>query len=177
MNQIVFTKVSLPYGWMSNMSAYKVEYNGIVFPTAEHLFQWGRIKDEFANIKAKIVSLKNPIEAKQYIKREIENNPLILKHQMLSQVDVQWMFDVVTLKFRQHEDLLKMLIDTGNLPIYEDVTNRCNPQSSAMFWGAAECLRGDKNIQPFWVGNNHLGKVLQHVRGFIGMEIYAQNKK
>lgn len=46
MNVIAFTKVSLPFGWMSNMSPHPIVHHSCEWPTAEHLFQALRFRDE-----------------------------------------------------------------------------------------------------------------------------------
>jgi len=161
---IAFTKTSLPNGWMSNMANFSVEFEGITFPRSEHLFMWRRIKDEQKGIKARLLSINNPIHAKDYIKGEIKNNPSILKHQMLSEDDIKLMRDVVRLKLEQHPQLIRELLATSDKPIFEDVTARCNPESSALFWGAAECCRNDENIESFWIGKNILGEILMFWR-------------
>jgi predicted NAD-dependent protein-ADP-ribosyltransferase YbiA (DUF1768 family) len=165
---ISFTKVSLPNGWMSNMAHFAVEFEGITFPTSEHLFQWARIKDEFKSIKGRVPHIENPMKAKEYIKGQIKENPLILKHQMLSADDVNLMRDVVRLKLEQHPSLVQQLLETDDKPIFEDVTLRCNPDSSALFWGAAECCRTQEGIKPFWVGKNMLGEILMGLRSHFG---------
>lgn len=177
MKTINFTKARLPFGWMGNMSAFPVTFNGIIFPTSEHLFMWGRIKDEFAHIKARIPFISNPMEAKRFVKAQIKENPLILKHQMLSDSDVQWMKEVVRLKLQQHPSLLNELLQTVNAFIVEDVTARCNINSSDFFWGAAECLRDNVDgIEPFWVGKNTLGNIFMQLRcEFLNVEFSMNN--
>lgn len=161
---VTFTKVSLPNGWMSNMADFAVEFQGIIFPRSEHLFMWGRIKDEFINIKSRIPTINNPITAKQYFKTEVAKNSNIQKHQQQSEEDFCWMKEVVKLKLEQHPQLIDMLLGTGTDVIYEDVTARCDPNSSALFWGAAECGRNNSEVESFWIGKNSLGQILMDLR-------------
>lgn len=35
-HDVSFTKVALPYGWLSNMSPHPILYYGDLYPTAEH---------------------------------------------------------------------------------------------------------------------------------------------
>jgi len=37
MNEIAFTKTTLPFGWLGNMSLYPIVYKGKIFRTSEGL--------------------------------------------------------------------------------------------------------------------------------------------
>lgn len=156
-NIISFTKVKLPYGWLSNMSNHKVLYkdpnwyNGKEneFYTAEALFQALRFDD--INIISSICRESNPMKAKRIAKSNIDK--MIFKN--LRRQDISNMIKVVKLKLQNNPYLKQELINTGNSTIIEDVSNRLG--GSSIFWGAAL-------IQDLWIGENVLGKIWMSTR-------------
>ena len=74
----------------------------------------------------------------------------------LSSEDLKNMEMCVELKASQHPELLKELLKTEDLPIYEDVTSR-GKRGSNLFWGAL--IEND-----VWVGQSHLGKIWEKAR-------------
>ena len=63
---IGFTKAKLPYGWLGNMYASPVSYEGKVWKTSEALFQALRFEDE--EIRELIREEKSPMGAKKKAK-------------------------------------------------------------------------------------------------------------
>lgn len=147
---IAFTKTSLPYGWLGNMSPHPVIYNDKEWRTTEALFQALRFSDE--NIQEAIRSEKSPMSAK--LKAKSMADKMIIKQ--LSSEDVENMKLCIRLKIEQHPSLKNELIFTDNLRIYEDVSNRGDGGSN-LFWGA-------KLYDGFWVGQNVLGKLWMELR-------------
>lgn len=142
-DDIAFTKVALPYGWMQNMSAHPVIFKGHDFRTTEHLFQAMRFPFEsewFLELK----EIKSPMAAKFYAKKHKEH--MLVKER--ADQDIENMNDCLALKLMLHPDLVHALIETGERQLIEDVTKR--PHGSGKFWGAAR--EGDS-----WVGYNVLG--------------------
>ncbi len=159
MKYISFTKVSLPYGWLGNMSPHKVTYKGEVWRTTEALFQALRFNDP--DIQKEIRDEKSPmgakLKAKGIMKRLKESGDTSkIAVTPLSDEDLKNMEMCVNLKVAQHPDLLKELLKTGDLPIYEDVASR-GKRGSNLFWGAL--IEND-----VWVGQSHLGKIWEKVR-------------
>jgi predicted NAD-dependent protein-ADP-ribosyltransferase YbiA (DUF1768 family) len=62
------------------------------------------------------------------------------------------------LKLNHHSQLLKQLLETGSIPIYEDATSRTKTGGSALFLGAA------KQVDGSWKGENMLGKIWMKIR-------------
>ena len=155
MDVINFTKVSLPYGWLGNMSPYPIEFNGDIYRTSEALFQSLRFSDN--DIKKLIRDEKSPMGAKA-IMNENTSKIVIEKH---SNKYVYNMKMCLRLKLLQHPQLVNELLETGDKIIIEDVTKRGDVGGN-LFWGAM--LVGEE-----WVGNNMLGK--------LWMEIRNENKK
>jgi ribA/ribD-fused uncharacterized protein len=138
---ITFKKVKDAYGWLSNMSPHPIDE----WRTAEHLFQALRFPPD-CFVAELIKAEKSPMGAKMVAKKHL--GTVELSHQPRSIEDVNVMIGVLMLKVKRNPELAKLLIDTGDEELVEDVTNR--PNESGLFWGAAL-----QNGQ--WVGRNHLG--------------------
>lgn len=154
MDVISFTKVSLPYGWLGNMSPYPINFNGKVWRTSEALFQALRFKDE--EIQELIRNEKSPMGAKMIMKSKTEYI-ILEKH---GTKDLLNMKMCIKLKLVQHPNLVKELIDTGDKIIIEDVTKR-GSSGGNLFWGAM-LVENEDGFH--WVGNNALGKLWMEIR-------------
>ena len=148
---IAFTKVKLPFGWMSNMSPHPIIFWDKEWRTTEALFQAGRFSPEDP-IREEIRAEASPMTAKIIAKAQKER--MILEPMGLA--DLIWMGIVLHLKVDQHPNLKAELVATGQRRIIEDVTKR--PHGSGLFWGAA--------LQPdgTWLGENQLGRLWMAVR-------------
>jgi predicted NAD-dependent protein-ADP-ribosyltransferase YbiA (DUF1768 family) len=155
---ISFTKVSLPFGWLGNMSPFPILYQGKEWRNTEALFQALRFDDD--SLKELVRAEKSPMGAK--LKAKGMSDKMVIKQ--LSEEDVENMRLCINLKIEQHPHLQKELIETGDLPIYEDVTKRGN-KGSNLFWGAML-------IEEKWVGQNMLGKIWMEVRNKLRLEDY-----
>jgi hypothetical protein len=147
---ISFTKVSLPFGWLGNMSPFPILHEGKEWRNTEALFQALRFDDE--SLKELVRVEKSPMGAK--LKAKGMADKMVVKQ--LSEKDVENMRLCVKLKLEQHPSLKKELLETDDLPIYEDVTRR-GDKGSNLFWGAM--LVGEE-----WVGQNVLGKIWMEIR-------------
>lgn len=162
LNIIRFTKVKLPYGWLSNMSNHSIKHTtqtGVVLETknAEALFQ-GLRYPKGSSVRAKILHTKNPMAAKKLAKQYID----YISVMQLSTLDLTVMKYVVGLKLLSNPNLIDELLKLDiNTTIIEDVSNRIGDfKSSSLFWGAA--LMGQKDYcEPYWVGKNNLGWIYQ----------------
>lgn len=154
MDVVSFTKVSLPYGWLGNMSPYPINFNGKVWRTTEALFQALRFKDE--EIQELIRGEKSPMGAKMVMKSKTEHI-ILEKHGAKDLINMKM---CLKLKLAQHPNLVNELINTGEKIIIEDVTKRGNSGGNC-FWGAMQV----ENEEGFhWVGNNALGKLWMEIR-------------
>jgi predicted NAD-dependent protein-ADP-ribosyltransferase YbiA (DUF1768 family) len=149
-NCISFTKVSLPYGWLGNMSPYPIEYAGKTWRTTEALFQAMRFDN--VDLQEMIRLEKGPMGAKMKAKGMADRMAV----KQLSEKDVSNMETCVRLKLEQHPNLMEELLNTGDLPIYEDVTKRGN-RGSNLFWGAML-------VDGVWQGQNVLGNIWMKLR-------------
>jgi len=149
MENVSFTKVALPFGWLGNMSPYPIVFKGKKWRTTEALFQSLRFDDE--EIIEAIRAEKSPMGAKMKAKKYKECMVIT----PMGDDDIRNMQMCIRLKIEQHPALLDELLKTNGLPIYEDVTSR--PRGSGLFWGAMKTNEG-------WNGKNILGKIWMELR-------------
>jgi predicted NAD-dependent protein-ADP-ribosyltransferase YbiA (DUF1768 family) len=164
---IKFTKVNLPFGWLSNMSDHSIVDKGYVFPRAEHWFICSRFGFE-PKICAKICSITNPIVAKKISKEIIKSTPKekgVLKVIMLSDEDVENMRKLISMKVQQHDWMKWQLLSCDNQEyILEDVSGRAGLNDSSLFWGGMFVNPDTENCQAFMVGKNMLGILWMELR-------------
>jgi ribA/ribD-fused uncharacterized protein len=146
---IEFTKVDLPYGWLGNMYACPIEYEGKKWNTSEALFQALRYEND--EIREIIRNEKSPMTAKMKAKKFREQMVIL----PTSERDVENMKMVVKLKFDQHEVLKSKLILTGIHTIVENIGIRKGARD--LFWGM-------KKVNGEWIGENMMGKILMEIR-------------
>ena len=145
-----FGKIKEPNGWMGNMAPYPIKYNGKVWLTSEALFQSMRYDDD--SIKEMIRVEKSPMGAKMKSKKYKDQMVIV----PISELDVENMRKCVKIKFDQHPQLKRQLMNTKDAFIYEDIGNRNGERHK--FWGAKKLseIEGD--------GNNMMGKILMDLR-------------
>lgn len=147
--EIAFTKVRLPFGWLGNMSPHPIRFEGKLWRSAEALFQALRFEDDA--IREEIRSKASPMAAKFAAKKH--KRMMVVQPQ--SERDVENMRRVLRLKLDQHPELRRQLVGTQDRWLIEDCSNRGS--KSGLFWGAA---RRDGN----WVGQNSLGFLWMELR-------------
>lgn len=150
MAYISFTKTKLPYGWLGNMFAAPITYNGQIWRTSEALFQALRFED--LTIREMIRNDKSPMGAKMMMKKY--KTKIVVEP--MSTVDIENMRLCLRLKFDQHPDLREKLIKTGDHIIFEDISARPKTPRNK-FWGAF-ITNGQLD------GQNMLGKLLMELR-------------
>lgn len=155
MNEIAFTKVKLPYGWLSNMSPHPIWYDSLSYPTGEALFQVLRFED--VGIRAAIQMARSPMTAKMVAKAHADKMIVAPR----SEADLANMRRVLTLKLAQHPELEAALLETDDAILIEDCSAR--PSESGLFWGMAHAPDG-------WRGENQLGKLWMELRAALRME-------
>lgn len=151
-DDIAFTGVRKPFGWLGNMAPYPVVFDGQKWPRSEHLFQALRFSQDQHVIREAIRAEPNPMKAKFLARSYAEK--FFLEPQGFQ--DVQNMRRVLWLKLQQHPDLARQLLATDDRKIIEDVTSR-HGKGSARFWGAARTPDG-------WEGDNMLGELWMILR-------------
>ena len=140
-NKILFYNKGAEYYQLTNFYLAAILLAGKIWPTSEHYYQAAKFTD---------MELQKQIREKDYPRQALE-----LAHQNKDKVRSDWnninlgmMAQAVYQKFLQHEDLKKLLIDTGNNVLIEDA------QEKDKFYGAG----------PDYKGQNYLGRILMAVR-------------
>mmetsp|Transcript_34740 Transcript_34740/g.61137 ORF Transcript_34740/g.61137 Transcript_34740/m.61137 type:complete len:168 (-) Transcript_34740:43-546(-) len=141
--RINFYRVQDPYGYFSNFHLSPITLKGKVWPTTEHYFQ--AMKYEGDPREELIRNASTPGKAASYGRSK--SVPLRADWEAIK---YGVMREAVLAKFTQHEDLKRLLLETGNMRLYEHTTNDRT-------WGDG----GDGT------GLNWLGKVLEEVRAEI----------
>ncbi len=150
--EIAFTKSSAPYGWMGNMSRFTIVHEEQQWESTEALFQAMRFPED-SPIREEIRLATNGYEAKQIAKANRTKMSVIpTSHQ-----DLANMMICIRLKVEQHSDLRSILIDSEQIPIYEDVTKRGEGNSN-LIWGAIKQEDGS------WKGDNIMGELWMELR-------------
>ncbi len=138
---INFYNLGEPYGEFSNFARFPIELDGKTWPTSEHYFQAMKFLDD-AN-RAEVRDAKTPDVATRMGRdrsKPLREDWELVKDNVMRQA--------VLAKFTQHEDLRKLLLETGNANLVEHTVNDA-------YWGDA----GDGS------GKNMLGRILMEVRG------------
>jgi len=136
-NLIHFYRVSDDHGCFSNFSPHPIRLGGKTWPTTEHYFQAQKFedekhRDEIRNANSPMIAARLGRDRKKKLRRDWES------------VKVGIMTDAVRAKFTQHEDIRKVLLDTGDAKLVEHTENDS-------YWGDGG-------------GKNMLGQVLMRVR-------------
>lgn len=123
------------YYYLSNFSAFAVEWNGTVWMTAEHAYQSAKFAD--AKMQDLICNTRSAYEARAtaYLHKELWKKDWL-------DIRVGIMEEIIRAKLTQHAMIREELSKTGERKIIED-----SPVDA--FWG-----RG-----PDGNGENHMGKI------------------
>jgi ribA/ribD-fused uncharacterized protein len=145
---IMFYKRQAPYYEFSNFAEYPIELDGHKWLTNEHYFQASKFTDPELNKKVR--DAPSPGQA-----FKLGRNPGY-KDKLRKDWDsyrIEAMRKAVRAKFTQHEELKKLLLDTGDALIVED-----SPVDR--FWG----------VGTDGTGKNKLGLLLVEIRAEIRAE-------
>lgn len=128
------------YGCFSNFSPHPVRMDGRLWPTVEHYFQ----AQKFAGTarEEEIRRAASPAQAKQ-----LGNDRSAPLRRDWESVKDQVMRDALLAKFRQHDELRRILVSTGDARLIEDT-------DQDRYWGDGDDGRG----------RNRLGQLLMEVR-------------
>lgn len=140
MNQILFYRITEPYGGFSNFSPHPIKVKGRDWPTSEHYFQ----AQKFAGTEHEeaVRLAKSPmVAARMGRSRE---RPLRPDWETVKE-DI--MRDALRAKFAQHPALRSLLLSTGDAQLIEHTTND-------RYWADG----GDGT------GENRLGQLLMELR-------------
>lgn len=131
------------YGFLSNMFEAEFEWDGRKYSCSEAAYQSAKSKDSKVR---DAFSQMNGVTAKR------EGKTVALRGDWEG-VKLELMEEIVRAKFTQNPELLKMLIDTGDMELIEG--NRWHDK----YWGV-DLFTGE--------GENHLGMILMKVRAELG---------
>lgn len=140
MSKIYFYKVNDEYGYMSNFSHHGFEKDGKYYMTSEHYFQSKKFED--TKYEEKVRLTENPMIAANMGRNR--DYPL---RQDWEDIKDEIMYVAVYNKFIQNEEILSMLLETGNAELIEHTKND-------YYWGCGS--EGN--------GKNMLGKILMYIR-------------
>ncbi len=128
--------------FLDNFSAFQVEIDGVVFPTAEHAYHYIKFRGFDNEVAAEILKSRSPHDAQKvaYANKE-KQNP------RWDEIKLKEMRRICEAKLSQHEYIRTKLKDSGELEIVEDSTK--DP-----FWGWG----------PNRDGRNELGKIWMELR-------------
>ncbi|KAF8504552.1 DUF1768-domain-containing protein [Russula emetica] len=139
---IYFYDSDKPYFEFTGFSNHPIEYHGLVYPTAEHLFQAFKFMETDPALAEHIRRLPTARMAQQEARKQAHR-----QHADWLEVNVAVMDKVLKRKFLQHRSLRHMLRDTGSRELIED-------SPIDWFWGIGDDGRG----------RNELGKALMRLR-------------
>lgn len=146
-----------PYGVFSNLYRRPVEFEGTMYPTAEHAYQAGKAAKP--EVRDWILSAPSPalaaMAAHGLYTWDIVPNWATIKFDRMR--------GVLKAKFSQHPDLAKLLLSTGNARLVESgsVKNAVN-----RLWGEVD-----------GIGENMLGVMLMEIRAQLPRKRAANNSK
>ena len=147
--------------YLSNFYSCKIEFEGHVFKSSEHLYMYLKAKYFQDNdIMSKILNAKTPFESKK-LGRAIK----LFDKSKWELVSSSIMYQVLQLKFEQNTKLRQQLINTGTLWLVE-----ASPRDK--LWGIALECGADNKTQSHpdathptkWKGRNRLGNILMVLR-------------
>lgn len=143
---VSFRKTTEEFGGLSNMaSGYSLNINGIIIPSAEHLYQACRFP-LFPKLQEEVILQNSPMTAKMVSRKYNQYS-----RQDWEQVRIKVMRWVLEVKLSQNwEKFGSLLLKTGEKPIVE-FTHKDK------IWGAVQ--EGQK-----LVGVNALGRLLMDIR-------------
>lgn len=134
------------YAFLSNFTLCRIEFEGLIFPSAEHAYQSQKMFKSWYEYDSWISTCQNPNFTPAQIKKLSRKIALRIDWD-LWKIDV--MGRVVFDKFNQNENLKTLLLQTGDMKLEEGNTWKDT------YWGI-DLHTGH--------GENNLGKILMVVR-------------
>lgn len=135
------------WGFLSNFHPSPLAWEGLVYPTAEHAFQAGKVPAEVDTVRRWVAAAETPAQAKRR-GRQVPLRP------DWDTVRLEVMASVLRAKFTANPDRQAQLATTGDHLLVEG--NTWHDQ----FWGDCRCTRSV--CRP--AGANHLGRLLMNLR-------------
>jgi len=139
--ELRFNDKSRPFDRFTSFSPYAVRFNGEDYPTAGHLFE--ALKFENPKDAERIRQSKSLKDVTATVQKM---NNRVRKDWETKKLNILAMRKTLLLKFTQHEDIKKLLLDTGEVKLIQDIDDP--------FWG----------VGPDDKGQNQFGIALMKVR-------------
>lgn len=166
LDEIVIRKVAEAGGWLSNMSAHAVVFQGLKWWHAEALFQALRFAPEDEEAREAVRAPRSPMMAKMIAKR-FKSRQVIAP---LSDADVENMRLCLRLKCEAHADVRRKLLASGERLLVEDCSSR-GRRVNNLFWGAVRVpamqaaeSSAESSLAHAWEGQNRLGRLWMEER-------------
>ncbi len=151
MDEIRFYKEFGPLGYLATYSEYGFYKDGIFWKTSEHYYQANKFLDQ--SVRQLIIYADTPKEASN-----IGRNRMYQLKENWDDIRQQVMFEAVYYKFKQNEDILDKLLQTGESYIVEDTVKE-------NYWGCG----------PNKDGKNNYGKIVMNVRTILRREYEGES--
>lgn len=142
----------------SNMTKCKLKYKDMSFNSVEQGYMYYKsIYFNDSTCANNVLSFDNPHDTKKHCFKNLDMSDLDnLSNWNLSKLEI--MTDLVRSKFNQNEDLLEILLNTGDLILVES-------SPTDIVWGIGRSVLDiDANVDIPWRGSNWLGKILTNVK-------------
>lgn len=130
---------SREFSCLDNCSAFRVEYNGVRFATAEAAFQAQAFVTTEPGLAYRIFEAPSVYEADTIA--QVNHD---LRRADWDEVKVQVMESVLRAKMAQHPYVRQKLLETGDCPIAADT-----PTDS--FWGCGADRKGQNELGKLWM--------------------------
>jgi hypothetical protein len=136
--------------WLNPMSPHAVTFDGIQFPTTEHLFQWLRFEG-YPAIQDAVRSAPSPTQARAVAVEHL----MAIGHRIWSEADVDALCRAMRAKLTQYPCLRDHLMATASVRLVADVGDWA--PGFHPYWGASE-------VDGEWHGENVAGRLWMELR-------------
>ena len=124
---------------LDNYSAFKIEYEGVVYGTVEEAYQAAAFKGVADDVAEQIRQAKSPYDAKHISRANTDK-----KRPDWDTMKLVVMEELLREKVKQHPYVREMLIKSKDYPIVED-----SPKDT--YWGLGPNRDGANNMGKLWM--------------------------
>lgn len=145
--KIIFFSSAIENEWsiFSNFSEHSIRSPaGVVFPTAEHAFQWAKFYGVSPTSGAYVLEAKTPKEARRRGKIAKGLHPNWSTGPIMEQRRVKLMKSILKLKTSQNIDVLTALLRSDSMKLVENA-----PWDN--FWGSGKDGKGKNILGVLWM--------------------------
>ena len=129
-----------PHYYLSNFSAFQVEWRGQVWPTVEHAYQAAKFIDTYPTLAEEIRLCRSAHVAMKFA-HEFEDK---IRPGWHSGAKADFMEQILRAKIAQHEYVRRKLLETGSQPLVEN-----SPKDS--YWGRGPDYQGQNMLGTIWM--------------------------